>query len=189
MKTIFGRFSSATGFKEVFAAVQVHHLIVRLNAGIPVLAFLQGYATKSVFLPSLIGSVVRGVRWTKVAPFVVVSAVIAVINHLWRLLSGHQEIGDAMRLVKTALICNQAVSIAVEAARNASSFGFAPADKPNQITRIRTVLQDFTDRFGYKFRSHIVSPHGLVRGLVVSATSTPILSQNPHILRIGALNV
>jgi hypothetical protein len=177
MKTIFGRFSSATGFKEVFAAVQVHSLIVRLNAGIPIPVFLQGYATNSVFLPSLIGSVVRGVRRAKVAPFVVASAVINMVNHFWRLLSGHKKVSNAVRKITFALPLYFYVPLIIWGSCYRSSLASALRKFPNKIARIWTVLQDFTDRFGYKFRSHVESPLSVVRGLVTAITSTPILTQ------------
>jgi hypothetical protein len=100
------------------------------------------------------------------------------VNHLWRLFSGHKKVSNAVRLVGNAPVCDQAVSLIVEATRNAPLFGPASTKKPYQIARIRTIFQDLTDGFGYKFRSHSDTSYvGLVRGLVVDATNAPILSR------------
>lgn len=174
---VLSRLSGATGFKEILAAVKVNHLAFDLNAGVPVSPLFQADPAEPMLLPSLIQAVSHSVRRAQIAPLVIVGCVVSVVNDLWRLLSGHQKIGDAVRLVGNAPVCDQAVSLVVETPSNVSGFGLASADKPNQITRTRAVFQYFSNGFGYKVRSHVELPLSVVRGLGTAIPSAPILSR------------
>ena len=180
---ILGRFSGAAGFKEIGAAVQVPPLSFAGNKCVPVSAFCKMNPAYSGFSIFSIGAVMYGARWANVAPLIVSGFVIPVINHPGRLLPGGQKISNAMSAVGNALMGHQPIAVFVKKSGLASRFrALCNVNLPNQITRIRTIFQHFTDRFGYKFHSHSDTSYvGLVRGLTAATVSAPILSRGPFL--------
>ena len=175
---VLSRLSSATGFKEVSSAVKrmnsfvdrdsrVKHSVsgAVINPKNPTFGF-----GKVQFVPSVI-------RWPNFRPPVVSMVMVSMINVCGRLLACHQKVGNTVGIVLPSLILKSSVPTSINAPSNFPNSAFMSRLNPNQITRIGTVFQDIFDGFGYKFRSHIVLPHGLVRGSVVTATDAPILSQ------------
>lgn len=173
---VLSRLSSATGFKEVRPAVKVHVLVSDPDAGVPAIVGKAHSAKLFALLPHVHG-IANRVRSAKVAPSVVARVVIYVIDNVWWLLSGHQKPSNAVSKVSSVFMAEPAVSKLCKATSDLSCLGLALADNPKKITRIRAILKDIFDGFGYKFRSHIALLCGLVRGLTVSAVSTPILSR------------
>ena len=191
MQSILSRFSSAAGFKEVSPVIKLVNSFVDGEPHVPLSRFRVPVNAKNFtfglgkiqLVPSVIG-------WSKFRPPVISTVVMLVVNVRRRLFAGHQKISDSVSVIEAISPLNVTVSVRVNAPSNLANAAFVSRFNPNQITRIRAVLQDFTDRFGYKFHSHSDTSYvGLVRGLVTAITSTPILPQNPHTLRIGALNV
>ena len=171
---ILSRLSGTAGFKEVFAPAKMNALAVDLDRRLPSVAFPANAFDLS---KSSIDARPRVTEQPQVAPLVVLSVGVFMVNKVARLLFRMQEPSKALSVIRDAPVSNDAIALAIKTSSGTACFGLAPADKPNKFTRIGPVFQDFTNRIGYKFRSHIALLCGLVRGSVVTATDAPILSR------------
>jgi hypothetical protein len=178
MQFILSRLAPTAGFKEVSPAVQSMNGFVdrdsRVKHSLPGAAinaknFAFGLG-KVQLVPSVIGR-------PNLRPSIISMVVMFVVNVSRGLFACHQKISNAMSVILLPAPLQGSVPASVDASSDLSNAAFVSRFDPNQITRIRTVLQDFTDRFWYKFRSHVESPLSVVRGLVAATTSTPILTQ------------
>jgi hypothetical protein len=174
MKTIFSRLAATPSLKQVFAVIEVVNNTLSLYARLPVtIATKINAAFKSAVKFVLLRSDIA-----KIAPAIIRSLSVDMVD-LYGLLSRHQKVSNAVSEKHASLVAKGSVPVAI----------VSRPDSPKKISGFWVVNNLVANRIWYKFRSHFVLPHNLVRGLVTAITSTPILPQNPHILRIGALNV
>ena len=125
----------------------------------------------------LVDEILRFINRAKVADTVVGLVSVDVVNFLTGLLTARQKPSNAMSEVRNTFVSDADVALEFVACNIAGFHKSPTALKPNKIARFGAVINYITDRIGYKSRSHFVLPHNLVRGLAVSAVSTPILSQ------------
>jgi hypothetical protein len=161
MEMIFSRLAATPSLKQVFAVIKVVSDTISLYARLPVTI-----ATKiNAALESAVELVLLRSDVTKIAPSVVGPISVDVVN-LNGLLSGHQKVSDTVGKVDATSVAKCEIAV-----------GVVGSNTPEKISRFGIVNDLIADGFWYKFRSHIVLPHGLVRGLVTAITSTPILPQ------------
>ena len=124
-----------------------------------------------------VSHVVAAIGRAKMFQSVIGGVMVKVVN-LWRLLVMGKEPRKAVTRVLSAFVPNAPISLAVKRASNVTSLDVSGrANKPSKHARFRVVRQDISDRFGYKFRSHVELPLSVVRGAVVGATVAPILTR------------
>lgn len=161
MEMIFSRLAATPSLKQVFAVIKMVSDAIYLYARLPVTI-----ATKiNAAFESAVEFVLLRSDVTKIAPSVVGPISVDVVN-LNGLLSGHQKVSDTVGKVDAVSVAKSDIAI-VSAIPNT----------PEKISRFGIVNDLIADGFWYKFRSHSVLPHVVVRGLVTAITSTPILPQ------------
>ena len=178
---VLSRFSSAAGFKKVCSAIQIELVAVIGDLRVPKPFVLVPSNALALSGPrGSVDGVPFGRKGAKVSPLIVELVSVFMVNKRRGLISGHQKPSNAVGSVLSAAVSDAFVSrCLVDVAGKRSFCGFwADSNKPNKITRIRTIFQHFTERFGYKFHSHSDTSYvGLVRGLTAATVSTPILSR------------
>jgi hypothetical protein len=113
---------------------------------------------------------------SKVCDSVVRPVAVDVVNYRW-LLSVMEKPAKSMCKIVCALIPDSKVAVRLKATSDGPSLDRPSGNCPSQIARIGVVIKDIADRIRYKFHSHLKLPLHLVRGAVVDATVTPILSR------------
>jgi hypothetical protein len=161
MEMILSRLAATPSLKQVFAVIKVVGDAISLYTRLPVTI-----ATKiNAALESAVEFVLLRSDVTKIAPSVVGSISVDMVNFNG-LLSGHQKVSDTVG--KKPVVINRYLK--VSSILNGSAFS-------PKLARFGVIFEDFFNRVGYKFRSHVESPLSVVRGLVTAITSTPILTQ------------
>ena len=161
------------GKQDALATVNnVLPFVARVDSAIPVRAvgggLLAGFPVNA-YSPVLIEKVLRLRDVAKVGYSVIRLVAVDVINNLRRL-TVNKKPGKAMSKVSAPAYANAGVAIRAGLCDgNVAGAGKQP--------RFRVVRQDISNRVGYKFCSHAESLLSVVRGSVVGATDTPILSQ------------
>ena len=177
MQSILSRLAATAGFKKVCAPIQMLPLAATVNVGNPDIVLPVSRDANQRFLAVHRIGLVRQVA--QILPFVVRPVRIFMVNKGRRLFSGHQKPSNAMCAISVSFVIDRVVAVFF-AQRPCLASGFASScsvNFPKKLARFGAVINYITDRFGYKSRSHIAPPCGLVRGLVAPTTSTPTLSQ------------
>jgi len=118
----------------------------------------------------------------KISKAIVRFVMVDVVNHLW-LFAVSKKPRNSVGLPVSASKANFYVSAGmILGASNVTSFGSASRNFPLDVARLRVIAKEIADRIRDNFYSHVVPPYDVVRGLVVGATSTPII---PMVSNIG----
>jgi hypothetical protein len=112
---------------------------------------------------------------TKIAQSIVSSVMVDVIDNI-RLLAVGKEPRQPVSKPDRFLKGDCYIALPINRASNVASLNAAtPVDCPFDGSSFGVIAKEFTDRIRDNFRSHAENLLSVVRGLVVGATSTPII--------------
>ena len=167
------QYASMPRLQNAGAAVQVAP--TKVSADVPFAVLRFPAQANNV---SLVNRVLRDANIAQIAKAIVSGVVVDVVDYV-RLLVVGKKPGNAMS--KVLLPAELDVMVSPSGAcvpRWRMRFNrLAGAANPKKLAGGWAVSKVIADRFWNNFCSHIVSPHGLVRGSVVGATDTPILTR------------
>lgn len=158
-------------FIVVRAAVKTDELAIDANHGsphpaVPVHAFRR-----------LVHGVDGSGRISQIADRIVRRVLIDVVNQWSRLLAVVNLPRDPVGLVGTALPTDVGAPVLPDGSSPATNFCAAGrSDSPNKFPSIRVIVEAIAECLWDNFHSHIKPSFDVVRGSVVGATDTPILS-------------
>ena len=121
----------------------------------------------------------------KVGYAIVRAVMVDMVNDV-RLFAVDKKPSQPMSVVDGAQSANCNVAMRSDATRGFANPRLVVVSNPSEHPGFRVVRENIAQRIWYKFCSHIVLPHGLVRGSVVGATDAPILTPNSSQIEIGA---
>jgi len=157
---------------DVVATVQVPHSICRHNAT-DIISAVEVPVDASAKLS--VERILGVTNIAKVCYSVVRGVVVNMVNNIG-LGSVNKEPRKPVTAHLLAFVPNPDVSRSVRVASFVASFNSASAVGsylPSKVARCGIVINHISDRVWDNVLSHIVLPHGLVRGAVVGATVTP----------------